>query len=1127
MNHNSSSTQCPPWGFPPTTIRGKRRLARLTAILLLAILSPWAAFAAGPVVQLLWSVQPGSATTGSAFGQQPTLIAADAAGNPSTIGLASSVMVTVDTIPAGAFNGGPRTVDIGTAAGNGVATFSGLEIDAAGGYTLTATTGNGTNAVFSPTNSISTCQLWLDAADNNALTVTANNNLTLWADKSGTGNNATNITAGSIANSPLTNINTSLSAVAYGNQRVVSFYGTNQLSINLWVITNTTYSIITMTELSPTRTANNDFYMGNTGVPANYQDGSLHIGYNNTTTYKWGQYADDTTYNPAGGVSSLGLLIASHIHGVGTRDMYFNGVRVVGSTGASYLSPAMLTGAIGDANGGFFNGDIAEVVIYRTNLTDIQRVGVENYLANKWLGQLSANALSTSFFVRGVSTPTGLKITQQPADTTAGVNISPSFVVTPTNSAGAGIPGLTVFVSLLNGSGTLNGTLSQVSDGSGNATFGDLNLTVAGQKQLQVNIPGLLTNNSSTFNIIAAAPSQLAIRTQPSSAGTAGVLLGTQPVISVEDTYGNVVSNITDVITVSQVANGNLSGTGANLLQTTAVAGTATFSGLYVTNSGTSQVTFADGTLSLTANSANIAVTPNVPFSMAVLAEPATTAQVGVPFGQQPQVYILDVYGNTVTNGTPVVASAGPTAVLGDAVELTSSGLATYTGLILTNVGTTTLTFTAGSVSANSTAISISPGPATTVIWTTQPGSALAGSPFGQQPVLKTADAGGNITTLGLAATDWVVVHSISGGGLLGNSYTYNIGTSGSNGVITFKNLEIDNPGANNVLSADFLGDNTVPTNTIPNCILWLDAYDSSTLVLSGTNVTQWTDKSGTGNNAVNTGNYPTTNLNSAIPLVAYGGQHAVSFLGNNWFNVDLSSLSGDANGFTVIAVDVGNSSAGNGNNYFFGSDYDGVDATLHMGYRSANTFTFAQYADDLNWAAPAAFTFPAPRLWTGRLDSGGGQTIYLNGVLEASRNAGLPGTIVNGHIGQGNGGHYNGDLAEVLVYNRGLADSERATVEQYLTQKWLANSRSLTAPFSVTSLVSSLAVTPGPTGNVTLTLSGAPGNQYRILSTTNLTQSISLWQGVATNSNLGGTGIWQLNVTNSAVDRFFRAVTP
>jgi hypothetical protein len=416
-------------------------------------------------------------------------------------------------------------------------------------------------------------------------------------------------------------------------------------------------------------------------------------------------------------------------------------------------------------------------------------------------------------------------------------------------------------------------------------------------------------------------------------------------------------------------------------------------------------------------------------------------------------------------------------------------------------------------------------GPATTVAWTTQPGSSIAGAPLAQQPVLKTVDAGGNISTTGLGATNLVVVHLVSGAGLVGKTLTYNIGTDGSNGVITFHNLEIDAAGINDVLSADFLGTTVDPTNGISNCILWLDAYDTNTFSFATTNLTEWADKSGTSNNATNASNYPIADTNSSLPLLAYGGQHAVGFLGNNWLNVDLTPLTGQP--YTVFVVDVASANSANGNSYFFGSSFNNVDATLHMGYRNANTFTFAQYADDLNWTAPANFAFQTPRLWTGRLDAAGNQEIFLNGVMRAQRGANaFPGTLIGGAVGQGNGGHYSGDLSEVIVYNRDLSDQERATVEQYLTHKWLSNSRGLSAPFNVLGLTPTLKITSTNSSTVTLTLTGVAGHTYRILATGDLTTPAASWPAVGTNT-LGTNGVYQLVQPNTQPARFYRAVTP
>jgi hypothetical protein len=1109
----------------PAATSCKAQVLSFIAVIVSVLILPMAASAAvGPAVQLLWSTQPSTGKTGIPFGQ-PTLITADAQGNPSALHLAASLPVTIDTVPAGHLSGGPRFVDIGAGAGNGIITFTDLQIDDVGAYSLVAMAGNGTNAVLSPTNGILTCQLWLDASDASTLILNTNNQVRTWIDKSGTANNATNVNANGLNNTPYTNSNPNFTG--YAGTSVLSFYGTNRLNIDLNRITNSTFSIVGVTMLNPAVTPNNDYWIG---TPFITTDRTLHIGYRNVTQYTFAFYADDLNVATPGAIP----VVTSHIHAPGSKALYFNGV-LAGTSGSQNLGPVN-QGTVGRGNGDF-HGDIAEVLVYRTNLTDIQRVGVENYLANKWLGQLSAGQASVPIIVTNDFPPTGFTFTQQPTDTTAGATITPGVSIAVTNSHGAPVTNWPITISLSSGNGTLNGTLVQNTDNNGLITFGDLNLTVAGQKQLTVTIPAIFTNASSTFNIIAAAPVQLARITNASANATAGVPFPRQPIVAVEDQFGNVVSNVTDTITVSQNGNGTINATAGNSVSIAAVAGTATFSGIFITNSGTSTLTFTDSTLSLTTNSPNIAVAANVPNSLAIVQQPSSSALIGVVLDIQPIVSAADVYGNSVTNGTLISVGSSAGAVSGTTNVPTAggTGTATYSGLSITNQGTITLIFTAGTVSTNSTPISVTPGPAVSVIWTTQPGGALTGSPFTQQPVLKTVDAGGNITTLGLGPTNLVVVHLISGSGLVGDTLIYNIGTDGSNGVITFQNLQINNGGGSNVLAADFIGSMADPTNTVPNCVLWLDAYDTHSVAMdSSNNVVTWTDKSGITNNAWATNNFPGTNINSALRLSAYGGQHAVSFFGSNWLNINLDSLVANQGGYTIFVVDVAGTLTQN--NYLLGSDihpndpppappYDQTDGVLHFGYRNPNGFTAAQYADDLTWTAPANFAAATPRLWTVRIDGNATRQIFLNGIQEATSGVNVVRALTNSTVGRGNGGNYIGDLSEVIVYSRGLDDTERANVEAYLNHKWFSTSRGLTAPFVVGSIIPT--VTAGPNGtNVTVTVKGASGTTYRLLASPNLTLPLSSWTPIGTNT-MNGTGVWQFNDPVGSQTRFYRAVTP
>jgi lysophospholipase L1-like esterase len=88
--------------------------------------------AAGTATQLIWSTQPGLATNGLPFSQQPILQTADASGTASTVGVPPSLLVSVAHTAGAGVLSGVTSFDIGTAAGNGDVTFSNLQISTAG-----------------------------------------------------------------------------------------------------------------------------------------------------------------------------------------------------------------------------------------------------------------------------------------------------------------------------------------------------------------------------------------------------------------------------------------------------------------------------------------------------------------------------------------------------------------------------------------------------------------------------------------------------------------------------------------------------------------------------------------------------------------------------------------------------------------------------------------------------------------------------------------------------------------------------------------------------------------------------------------------------------------------------------
>jgi len=97
---------------------------------------------AGNVTKLGFSTQPAGATAGSVFATQPVVKTQDQFGNNSTSGLGATVNVTVSLTSGTGPLQGTTTLNIGTAGGNGTATYTNLRIDAAGsGKQLTAGAG--------------------------------------------------------------------------------------------------------------------------------------------------------------------------------------------------------------------------------------------------------------------------------------------------------------------------------------------------------------------------------------------------------------------------------------------------------------------------------------------------------------------------------------------------------------------------------------------------------------------------------------------------------------------------------------------------------------------------------------------------------------------------------------------------------------------------------------------------------------------------------------------------------------------------------------------------------------------------------------------------------------------------
>jgi hypothetical protein len=228
------------------------------------------------------------------------------------------------------------------------------------------------------------------------------------------------------------------------------------------------------------------------------------------------------------------------------------------------------------------------------------------------------------------NTVAGLYFQQQPANAVAGAII---------NAAGVPVTNAAVTLTLLAGIGPLNGTLSQVTDASGIASYTNLGLTAVGAKQLRA-ISGSFTTDSATFTITNAPAAALAFSTQPGDAAVSAIIMP-PVVVQLRDAYGNDVgSNAVISLTLS-------SGTGilgGNTSSSTDATGKATFTNLSVSLPGTKQLTAAKtGLPSLASDTFNIT-------NLAVVAFPgAEGAGAYATGGRGGDVYYVTTLADTGT----------------------------------------------------------------------------------------------------------------------------------------------------------------------------------------------------------------------------------------------------------------------------------------------------------------------------------------------------------------------------------------------------------------------------------------------------------------------------------------------
>jgi hypothetical protein len=506
--------------------------------------------------------QPSGASSGSAFTGQPVVQILDNAGQPVTTGAGAALTVTA-TIASG---NGSLSGTAAVAAVNGVATFTNLAITGSGAHTLQFAT---TSPALTTTSS--SFSVGAGAATQLAITTQP----------------ATAVSGVNFVTQPVVEIRDALGTRTSSTAAVTATIASGGGQLNGTVTVNAVNGVATFTNLK---------IAGSGAHTITFSSGALTTATSNSLTVTQTAASLSVQTQPSGAVSGTALTTQPVVQILDNA-----GLVVTTGTGATLNVTATVASGSGTLGGTATVAAVNGVATF-TNLA-ITGAGIGAHTLQFATTTPALNTTSASFTV-SAGAPTQLVLTTVPSGAVSGVAMTGQPVIELRDANGNRTSSTAaVTVSIGSGSGTLGGTLI-VNAVNGVATFTDLHVDGAGAHTLTfTTTTPSLTVTSASFTVTQVAAS-LSIDTQPSGAAD-GVPFTTQPVISIRDNAGLVIStsNLSVTVTVATGA-GTLGGT----VTMSASNGIVTFSDLFITGAGAHTLKFATTTPALNVTSASFTV---------------------------------------------------------------------------------------------------------------------------------------------------------------------------------------------------------------------------------------------------------------------------------------------------------------------------------------------------------------------------------------------------------------------------------------------------------------------------------------------------------------------------------------
>lgn len=231
------------------------------------------------------------------------------------------------------------------------------------------------------------------------------------------------------------------------------------------------------------------------------------------------------------------------------------------------------------------------------------------------------------------------------------------------------------------------------------------------------------------------------------------------------------------------------------------------------------------------------------------------------------------------------------------------------------------------------------------------------------------------------------------------------------------------------------------PVKDISGLILWVETSLEESFVLSeiedGQPISTWHDiknnalKSNHPNQSttLNQPTYQEKAFNKSIPGIRFDGI-------NDYLNFDGDGIINSS--YTIFVVEKRTSNKDD--NYFISGTGTTSNENLILGYDEDTSITHSHYLNNLTHAI-SGYSNNIERIHSFTFDMSG-KKYYLNGGSSSDENDLVTNTVEKfdgATIGEYLGGttYYQGDIAEIIIFNKTLKNEDRSAVEEYLGKKY------------------------------------------------------------------------------------------